>query len=460
MQISEFLGARSKGFWLAAAAVALLACTGMVLLYGWATDRPRPAAVLQRTTVEYTFEADALIESAGRAEVYAPSGLRVKEIPVTEGRAVREGDLLARLDTETLELEIARTELNIASAEANMTSEQQAQANSVTSARNALSSAEVSLRAARREYDRLSERQGRESAVEAADIGLDAAKRAHEYNLSLFALGGVSREALTQSETTLEKAQNAYDDALRDSQQALDSAREGFEAAQIRVKAATDTLDDALARNTDPAAIALSLQRVALAERMVRLRDASMTAPIGGILSYVGAKEGAPAVGLMFVIEDPEDLVIRARVNETDVVALVQGTRCLIRPAGQEQAVEGRVTLLPVAAERDATGAFAAVVGDDAFFLVEAVMEKTPPGARIGMNAKVTFIAGTSEHCFAAPNGLIFREGERRWVLGKNALGRIIEIPVETGLETRRVTEIISDALYEGMELYGDTPRR
>jgi sugar lactone lactonase YvrE len=70
------------------------------------------------------------------------------------------------------------------------------------------------------------------------------------------------------------------------------------------------------------------------------------------------------------------------------------------------------------------------------------------------MNAKVSFVVGTADDCFAAPNGLIFRDGERRWILTRTWDGRFVEIPVQTGLETRRMTEIISDALYEGMELF------
>jgi hypothetical protein len=112
------------------------------------------------------------------------------------------------------------------------------------------------------------------------------------------------------------------------------------------------------------------------------------------------------------------------------------------------------VTLLPLAAEREASGVFSAVVGDEAYFVVEAAIEDSQPGLLIGMNAKVSFIIGSRDSCFAVPGGLVYRDGERRFVITRNIFGQYSEITVDTGLLTRRITEIISDSLYEGMELY------
>jgi multidrug efflux pump subunit AcrA (membrane-fusion protein) len=443
-----------KKVW-AAARIAVIALVGIAaFLLRPGADKRQPAFILEEGVLEYTVEEDGLVESAHRSEVYAPSGLKVSEVFVQEGGAVRQGDMLAQLDTEALTLEIQRAELNIRSAEANMSSEQAALANSVTSARNALSSAEVALQTARREYETLLRQEGKETAVTAAGINLDAARRAYEYNLSLFDIGGVSQEMLNQAENTWEKAQAAYDDAVSGAGGSLDGAREAFDAAQIRRKTANDALNDAIAKNTDPAAAALELQRVAYQEKLLRLRDAGVTAPSGGTVTLVNAKEGAPASGLLFVIEDERELLVRARVGEADVAALSVGTPCLIRPAGGAQAYDGAVTLLPAAAERDATGAFSAAAGDDVYFIVEAAMENAQPDVYIGMNAKVTFIAGSKDACFAVPNGLIYRDGERRWVVARGSDGRLAEVPVETGVETRRVTEIIAESLYEGMALY------
>lgn len=446
---------KNKLAWVALSAVILAAAGFAAYVLFWPKPAARePAAILAKAYMEYTVEADGIIESARKSEVYAPSGLRVSVIYVHEGDAVQAGDTLARLDTEALELEIRRAELNIRSAEANMSSEQTALANSVTSARNSLSSAEISLQTAEREYNILLEQEGNETAVTAAAINLDIARRAYENNQLLFELGDISQEMLNQTADMLDKAQISYDDALRSAQDAIDRSRENYEAAQVRHKTAGDTLNDAIARNTDPAAVALELQRVAYSEKLLRLRDASISAPSGGTVTLVNAKEGANASGLMFIIEEANALIVRARVEETGITEISLGTPCRIRPAGREQSLDGVVTLLPSAAERDITGAFAAVIGDDAYFMVEAAITNVQPGVFIGMNAKVTFITESRNSCFAVPNGLLYRDGERRWVVSRSENGDFVEIQVQTGLETRRFTEIISAQLYEGMEIF------
>ena len=440
-------------------AISAVAVSGLALYLSFcanAGDRA-PAAILRVSSLEYIVEADGLIESALLTEVHAPSGLKVRALYVNEGDAVEEGATLARLDTEALELEIQRAELNIRSAEANMSNEQTALANSVTGARNALASADVSLQAARREYESLRDRRGDEPAVEVAAINLDAAQRAYEYSVSLFGIGEISREALIQSENALEKARTAHDDALKGAGDALDRAREAYEAAGIKRKTANDTLQDAIAKNTDPAAVALELQRVALREKEIRLRDASILAPSGGIVTLVNAKLGAPASGLMFIIEDTRDIRARARVSETDIASVKAGDRCLITPAGQARGFGGRVTSLPFAAEREPSGAFSAVVGDDAYFVVEVIPDEAPEGIYIGMNVKVSIVTDSREACFAVPNGLIQREGARRWIIAGGAGEKPGEIPVETGLETRRLTEITGEGLYEGLRVYAPT---
>ena len=425
---------------------------------GLSAERPIPAAVLSEGYLALTVEADGLIEAAKKKEIYAPSGLRIAEVFFDEGDAVKEGDILAQLDVEALSLEIQRAELTIRSAEAIMTSEQTALANSVASARNALASAEVALRTAKREFDSLIERSGVEITVAVAAVNLADAKRAHGYNLSLYEAGGVSRAELTTTQNALDKAQSAYDDAVKSTGETRDRAAEAHEAAAIRYKTAEDALRDAVERNTDPAALALELQKVACEEKLIRLREASIRATADGIVTLVNAKEGAYASGLMFVIEDNRNLIVSARVAETDIAVITPGVDCVIYPAGQAEPISGVVTSLPVAAERASTGEFSAVTGDDAYFIVKAAIQdmddSSKAGVLIGMNAKVAFIIETRASCFAAPNGLIYRDGDRRWVVTLSSAGRRAEIPVQTGLETRRLTQIISDSLYEGMELY------
>ena len=446
-----------KNKWAARVLAAVVLAAAVIIVFKWLTGNTvvkEPAAILQRGTIEYIIEADSIIESAQKSEIYAPAGLKVGQVLVCEGERVARGDILAQLDTQALELEIRRAELNIENAEAIMTNELTAQANSIISARNSLSQAQVSLASAQREYDNLLEQAGAEAATNLAAINLDHARRAYEENKALFDQGFIASEIMTQTTDMLERAQTSYDDALRAARESLSQALETLKAARIRQKTAEDVLNDAIEKNTDPAVLALELQKVSLAEKQLRLRDATITAKSAGVVTMVNAKEGAYASGLMFIIENDQELLARARVEETDIATIALGTPCQIRPSGWEHILTGTVTLLPYAAQRDSSGAFLAVVGDDAYFIVEVSIEQTGQSALIGMNAKASFIIESKENCFAVANGLINSDGENTWVLQRARNGKLERIAVQTGLATRRVTEIIADELYEGMEIY------
>jgi multidrug efflux pump subunit AcrA (membrane-fusion protein) len=440
---------------IAGALVIAVAAAAAYAFAGWDRSPQRPAATLAKGPIERIAEADGVVESAHKAEVYAPSGMKVRAVYVHEGDAVQAGSALADLDTEALELEILRAELNIQNAEANLTNEQVALVNAITGARNGLETASASVRAAQREYDALMAQQGQELTVIAAAINLDTARRGWEYYKALYdELQSVSYEALTQAKDAYDKAQSAYDDAVRGASDAIDRAQEALDTAVLRQQNAENVLSDAISKNTNPAAVALELQKVALDEKRIRLRDAHIAAPAEGRVTLVSAKAGAPASGLMFVIEDDSRLIVRTRAEEADIADIALGTACRIQPAGREWGLTGTVALLPPAAERDDAGVFMAAVGDDVFFVVDVAIDSPHAGVLIGMNAKVSFVIDAREDCFYAPRSLVNRDGDYAWVIALDRAGRIVDVPVEVGLQTGRVTEIMSDALYEGMELF------
>ncbi len=414
---------------------------------------PPAAYTLQQINLRQSVQAEGMVEAGEKREIYAPSSLKVRELLVEEGRRVAAGDLLAVLDTETLELEIRRGELSIQNAEANLSSEQRTLANGVTNARNTQASAALSLQTAQRELDALLAQQGNEAAVVAARANLDYARRTWESYQALAAAEAVSREALAQAEEAYHKTEAAYADAVQAAKDNLAQARENLESAKIRQENAAATLQDATARNTDPAAIALELQRVALEEKKLRLRDARVVAPVAGRITYMAAKVGVPASGLLFVVEDDQNLLVRARVEESDMAGLTPGLPCLIRIAGSGREYAGQVLWVASAAERDGAGEFSAVTGDEVFFPVKVGFEKVDEGLLIGMNAEVEFILAQKENCFGVPKDLVEEIQGEACVFTRRGFF-LKPIPVETGLQTGKMTEISGGALREGLPLY------
>ena len=448
--------------WLKRKTIIILAAVAIVAVAGIAAfaimnrggAELKASAVLSKGPIEQVAKAEGIIESANKYEVYSPSNLRVKDIYVREGDMVKSGDVLAELNSEALALEIRRAELSIESAEASLTNEQSSLLNTITGARNTLQSASVSLRTAQREYDKLLTQSGQEPAVVSAEINLDTARRAWENNKALYDAGGISLEALTQTKDMYDKSQSAYDDACRTASDALKRAQESLDTAKIRQKNANDVLDDAISKNTDPAAVAVELQKAVLEEKKIKMRDAQIFSPAAGRVTLVMAKTGAQALGLLFVIEDDQNLIVNARAEEADIADIALGMPCRIQPAGRDWILEGAVSLIQPAAERDESGAFKAAIGDDVFFAVEVAVKNAHPGVFIGMNAEVTFVIEERSDCFSAPKSLVYRDEQHSWVLARNKFGKIAELTVETGIENSRMVEIIADGLFEGMELF------
>jgi multidrug efflux pump subunit AcrA (membrane-fusion protein) len=436
----------------AGAVLGVLLILGAVL-FNIYRSLPAAAYILRQTTLRQTVQAEGMVEAGEKREIYAPSSLKVQRLLVEEGSRVKAGDLLAVLDTETLELEIRRGELNLQNAEANLTSEQRSLSNSVTNARNAQASAALSLQTARRELDSLLAQQGSEGAVVAAKANLDYARRTWENYQALASAEGVSREALTQAQEAYHKAEAAYADALQGAEDNLALARENLEAAEIRLQNADAALQDATARNTDPAAIALELQRLALDEKKLKLRDANMTAPISGRVTYLAAKTGVPASGLLFVIEDDQNLLVRARIEESDMEGLTPGLPCLIRATGSGREYAGQVLWVAGAAERDGAGEFSAVTGDEVFFSVKVGIDDPDGELLIGMNAETEFLLAQRENCYGVPQDLVVESQGQAYVFTRIGFF-LTPIPVETGLETGKLTEISGDSLREGLPLY------
>ncbi len=434
---------------IALAAVLLLAC----FLLNRYRSLPPAAYTLQQMNLRQSVQAEGMVESGEKREIYAPSGLKVQQLLAKEGDQVAGGDVLALLDTEALALEIRRGELSIQSAEANLSSEQRSLANGVTNARNAQSGAALSLQTAQRELDSLIAQQGNEAAVVAARANLDYARRTWENYQTLAAAEAVSREALAQAEEACHKAEAAYADAVQGAADKLAQAREDLEAVRLRQQNAADTLQDAMARNTDPAAVALELQRVTLEEKKLRLRDAEISAPIAGRVTYIAAKTGVPASGLLFVIENDQDLLVRARVEESNMAGLAPDTPCLIRAVGSGREYSGRVVWVANAAERDGAGDFSAVTGDEVFFPVKVSIEEPGGELLIGMNAEVEFILAQRENCYAVPKDLLEEIQGKTYVYTRRGFF-LKRIPVETGLQTGKMTEISGGALRDGLSLY------
>ncbi|MCL1993051.1 MAG: efflux RND transporter periplasmic adaptor subunit [Spirochaetes bacterium] len=184
-----------------------------------------------------------------------------------------------------------------------------------------------------------------ESAVQNARIELQTRQMHYEGLSVLYNAGSVSRFELRQAEDALAYARSRYADA-----QAL-----------------------------------LNAAFVALGSQLVR-------APIDGFVTAVFAREGAAGPGLLFVVEDTENLKVRTRFREDDVGRIRPGMSVEIRPyaAFGGAVYTGIVSRINPAAVKNELGE-TALLGVAEFEAEVAVVSQNT-SLRIGMNARLAVV--------------------------------------------------------------------
>jgi HlyD family secretion protein len=305
----------------------LLLLVAGIAIY-WFVNRPPSELVL--TGIVTTHEVIVSPQIQGR----------IQKLLVNEGDTVAKGALLAVLAPDELREERAFYGASLEGAGAQVAQSQTALRLEGKQVAEQIAQAEATLAAttARRE---------------AAEAELLRARLEFERSQSMATSGiGTAQQ--------LEQARSVYDVAKS---QVASLAKE-IDAARASVKLARASLDEIAIRRTQLAATrtqwaAADAQR---SKADVRLAYTELRAPIGGIVDTRAAREGEVVTpgGAVLTIIDPDNLWVRADVEETYIDRVKLGDRVKIR--------------LPSGAERDGTVVFRGV---DAGFATQRDVSRT-----------------------------------------------------------------------------------
>lgn len=487
-------------------AAAVLLCVVMIVnVLGSGTA---PASVgtvaLTRMTLEDSISTKGIVESVNKRNVSSTLGFPVQTIFVQVGDRVTEGQPLCQLDTEDLSLSIAQQKADLDVTQQNSLNQlennqriydeavsnmEQGSNAQIINAESNFQTAKLNLDNAQRTYDDAvrdrdeGKTQGvmsAESNLAAAKLDMDNKKRDFEANRTLFETGAVSQDALTQSETAATNATNKYNDALESLEAAklneqraieqaesnLNTAKSNYNNASASLNAAKNTASQDLERylsNVEGSEITANMDAklIALQKLEKQLEDSTVTAPISGTVTAVFAKEGQPASGLLFVVEDTDNLLVKTKIKEYDAGKVSEGMPVTIRSdaTGNEQ-YNGTVTKLNPAAEKNAQGD-TNTTGDIEFGAEVSVDTQNTP-LKVGMNTRLTIILASKENVYCVPYDAVSTNANGETVVysvsesGKDtATARAI--PVTTGMETDFYIEIESDQLTDGMRIINDS---
>ena len=240
------------------------------------------------------------------SDASAKEPLRVKEVLVDEGDLVRPGQALVRLDTVTIDAELARDEASVAAAREEF-----------AAAKTAIAAADADIAAANAAIAQ------QQSEIRLAQTEADRQRRMLAENATSKALFDVRQTAVETTKQTLKSAQARADAA----QAQAGAAQSGADAAQQKI-------------------------RVALAEverTKSRIRDATLVSPVTGRVLYrlVEPGEVLGAGGKALTIVDLNDVYMEIYLPSDQAARLKTGSDARITVDYEPNAVAAaRVTFV------------------------------------------------------------------------------------------------------------------
>ncbi|AOT69367.1 HlyD family secretion protein [Geosporobacter ferrireducens] len=390
---------------------------------------------LSRNELVNSISVSGTVESYHAQNVYSTLNYPVKEINVSVGDSVKSGDILAKLDTASLELDIAQQRSTL---------------------ENSQKTAAIDLDNKRRTYENTrsqhenglnAELINAENSLKTAESDLQTKQTTYENNKSLFASGFVSQQELDQSETNYKLAVSNYEKAAATLKTTKLKLEQDLKTAEANFKSA-----EANYKNDS--------QRIALQKLEKNLADSAIKAPVDGTVTAVYAVVGSPGNGLLFVIEDTESLMVTTYVKEYDAGKVHPGQQVTIKSdATGNRILNGEVVKISPASAKNAAGA--TISSSTVEFETEVAILDYDPKLKIGMNTRINIILEKKDSVYAVPYDAVTVNSDGQNIVyviaDENGKKIVKEQIIEKGMETDLYTEISGDGLADGVIVVNDT---
>lgn len=300
-----------------------------------------------------------------------------------------------------------------------------------------------------------------QTGVASAEAQLDAAKDARNGStLTQLEQGIASANRGVDSAELQEDIAKAQQDAA---EQSADTAKQQQAATENSIAQQIDTLKDNLI-GSQIAAQSTKSQEIAIQSLQDTLADATITAPVSGVVTAVYAEEGQPGNGLLFVIEDTDALKITTNIREYDVGNIEVGMPVVIRSdATGDKEISGTVTYIAPAANKTENGNTLTADDSTVEFEAEVQVNDADSGLRIGMNTRLTVLLEERSDVYGVPYDSVVEKADGSEVVyavepnsEKEGSYVVTEVPVTTGLETDFYIEVSGDGITDGLSIVSD----
>ena len=389
---------------------------------------------------------------------------KIKELPVTKGDSVTQGTMLARLDTDNLELTLSQAKVAQAQAQTALIQTQvvQTQAlSSITQAETGLAAAQFNLDRTKAVSDIKDEITKIQWKIQIAEMRIqetlatserDAAdywaRQINSYRTELndqnkkladlldndeyqgqgaltYNIMGQTYDRLTVEDVRMKQLQ------VESAQQSVDQAKQNLELAKQNVQQATQSVEQ-------------SQQNIAYISKQIK--ESTIVAPFDGVIAGLDVKKGDflanPGVnsGAPIYMVDTASLEISTEIDEIDMANINLNQKALISvDAFPNSPFEGSVkaiSLMPIVKPQNS----GVVV-----YEVKIGFSGTPPTAvKSGMSASVDIITHEKKNVLLVPNKSIKRNQQGQTVVNVINKQKLEERPVVLGLTDGSQTEVIN----------------
>lgn len=408
---------------------------------------------LEKTNIATSISSSGAIKSGDSTNIYSNLEYNVASINVEVGDVVKKGDVLATIDTTTLEEEIAEAQQTLAANQA----KNQA----------ALAQAQQNYDNAKYLYDNNLNTNivNAETTLNKDKLTLDENKKTYEYKKEMLQNG-------SESQDNVDQAQISY----QNSQKACDQDEISLQAAKLSAEKEIENYKSAL--DSAQAAVNDKTSELALQDKKKKLQDAQVVATVDGTVTNVNAVVGIEASGALFVIQDLSNLIVNASVDETDVANVKAGERAEITTdASGSDIIEGQVVSVePVSSTASAstssttsstssskssttTSTTSNSTSSDVSFTVKVQLTGQNDKVKVGMNSVVNIITDEKDDIYSVPYGAIVNNNGQSEVYAAEKQGGqyvVKEIPVTKGIESAANAEIEGVDLSDGMIILSD----
>lgn len=371
-------------------------------------------------------------------------GGKVIEVNVEEGDSVKQGQVLARLDTRDLELAVSQAELSLESAKFDLDNR--------SSLELAIVQAQAALELAKYNLDRMEDVSDAKDDVREAEYDVHAARemlRWAYYSEDAVGIKYWNELLLLEREPTLAEKQKELADLLTDEDYAsllvddLEIKKAQVKVAELQLAQAKKGLEQVPVMQKRVEVARHSLERA-----KQQLQEAIITAPFDGVIAKVNVKNGdaistvAYTSTAVFQIIDPTKLELIADVDEIDMPGVKVGQKVLIEvDAFPDITLNGKVTSIQLLS-KEASGVV--------LFPVKISFE-VPAGiqVRTGMSTSASIVTSERSNVLMVANRAIAQDSQGKPVVKVRVGEKIEERAIATGISDGINTEIVS-GLQEG----------